>query len=138
MDVENRLFLKYKEYIMRNSLYMNNGNVYNDTPQQLSEFPTILFLEDNSSNGNKSTEYSEYIDNLQYRIEIYSKNITLNGKLVPRKIITNEIKHLTFEFLNNYGLDRESCTKGEYLDLNVDRTIIIATCSINSWDGKII
>lgn len=137
MDLESKLFKEYKKFIIKNSSYALEDYIYNDTPQKLTDFPTILFLENDNYKNNSSTERSEHTDSHQFKIEIYSKNKVVEGQTIARKIITNELKYLTFDFLNIFGLNRTACTKGEYLDLNVDRTIIMAECSTNSWDGKI-
>lgn len=137
MDIENKLFKLYKEYIVKNSVYA--PDVFNDIPQQLAKFPTITFIEtDNrdSITGN-SMDRNEYVDTYQYKIDIYSKNKVVGGKTIARKVITTELKNLTISFFRNYGFKRTSCNKGEYLDIEVDRTIIVTECDINSWNGKI-
>lgn len=137
MKIENKLFNLYNEYIKTYSQF--EPEIYNDTPQELSKFPTIIFVENNNkdSNINKTTNKIEYSNDLQYKIEIYSKNKTINNKLYARKTITDELKYLTFEFLSKCNISRTDCRKGEYLDLSVDRTIILGECNINSWNGKI-
>lgn len=137
MDIETQLFKLYKEYMINNSSYDLKDYIYNDTPQELINFPTILFLENDNSDSNMTVDKVEYVSNLQYKVELYTKNIVVGGNMTPRKIITNELKKITFDFLHKYNLNITSCTKGEYLDFNVDRTIIIAECNVSNWDGKI-
>lgn len=135
MNIEKKLFDEYKPYIQNNSKF--STKVSNDTPQELKSFPTILFLENNNKDGVTSTDRVEFINKLQYKIEIYTKNLTKDGKVYARKTITDELKYLTFNFLRNYNLKIVDTRKGEYLDLNVDRTIILAECSVNNWNGQI-
>lgn len=137
MDTENKIYRLYKEYILKNSKFA--PNIYNDTPQQLAKFPTITFIESDNrdSNDGNSVDKYEFVDTLQYKIDIYTKNQTVVNKLVARKAITSELKNLTIKFLKDYGFRRTSCNKAEYLDIDVDRTVIVAECNINSWNGKI-
>lgn len=137
MDTENGLFNLYKEFILQNSAY--KPLIFNDTPNQLAQFPTITFIEsDNrdSSDGN-SIDRNEFVDILQYKIDIYTKNQTNGNQLIARKIVTTELKDLTIKFLRKYGFRRTSCNKAEFLDINVDRTVIVAECELNNWNGKI-
>lgn len=137
MDRENKLFKLYKDFIIEKTKYA--PDIFNDIPQQLAKFPTITFIETDNrdSNYGNSVDRSEYIDTLQYTIDIYTKNQKVGKNLVARKIITNELKNLTIEFLRTYGFKRTSCNKAEYLDIEVDRTVIVAECDINSWNEKI-
>jgi hypothetical protein len=137
MDMENKIFKLYKEFIIKNSAY--SPEVFNDIPQQLAVFPTITFTESDNrdSDGFNSVDRTEFVDVVQYKIDIYTKNKTLGKKSVARKLITNELKQLTKSFLRAYGFRRTSCNKAEYLDLDVDRTVIVAECNVNSWNGKI-
>lgn len=135
MNTEEVLFKAYKQFILDNSIF--TPRVFNDTPQELKSFPTILFLENNNKDDITSTNRIEYVDKLQYKIEIYTKNKTIDGKTYARKTITDELKYLTFEFLRNHNLRRTDVRKAEYLDLNVDRNIVLAECSVNNWNGQI-
>ena len=137
MDRENKLFKLYKDFIIEKTKYA--PDIFNDIPQQLAKFPTITFIETDNrdSNYGNSVDRGEYIDTLQYTIDIYTKNQKVGKNLVARKIITNELKNLTIEFLRTYGFKRTSCNKAEYLDIEVDRTVIVAECDINSWNEKI-
>ena len=137
MDRENKLFKLYKDFIIKKTKYA--PDIFNDIPQQLAKFPTITFIETDNrdSNYGNSVDRSDYIDTLQYTIDIYTKNQKVGKNLVARKIITNELKNLTIEFLRTYGFKRTSCNKAEYLDIEVDRTVIVAECDINSWNEKI-
>lgn len=137
MDRENEIFILYKNYIQNKSQY--NPQVFNDTPQKLAKFPTITFIESDNrdSVNNNSTDRTEYVDELQFKVDIYTKNLTSNKNIIARKLITNELKNLTIDFFRKYGFRRTSCNKAEYLDIEVDRTVIVAECNINNWNGKI-
>lgn len=137
MDTENKLYNLYKEYVLSKSKYA--PDIFNDIPQQLAKFPTITFIESDNRDyiSGNSADRLEFVDTLQYKIDIYTKNQTKGNKLVARKIITSELKNITIQFLRDYGFIRTSCNKAEYLDLDVDRTVIVAECNINNWNGKI-
>lgn len=137
MDRENEIFMMYKKYIQEKSKY--KPEIFNDTPQKLAVFPTITFIESDNrdSVNNNSVDRVEYVDELQFKVDIYTKNQKSKPNMIARKIITNELKNLTIEFFRKYGFRRTSCNKAEYLDIEVDRTVIVAECSINNWNGKI-
>ena len=134
MNIENALYRQYDKYMIEKSQF--SPDTYNDVPQNFSKFPTITFVESDNVDETISTEFSEYTSHHIITINIYTTDKTLDKKY-PRKAITDELKYLTFDFLRLNGLRRTACTKGEYLDVNVDRTIIVAECSANSWNREI-
>lgn len=137
MNIENDLFLKYKEFILKNSIY--SPNIFPNVPQSLKDFPTIIFKEQNNIDDNryKSTNKQEFVNSLIYEIEIYTKNMVVDGELVSSKVIMDELKYLTFDFFNVYGFDRTLCEKAEYLDVTVDRLIILEKGLLSSWNKQL-
>lgn len=133
MDIENELLNEYKEYITKKSKY--SPLILPNTPQSFSTFPTIIFKEaDNIEDVNsKSTNYQEYANLLTYQIEIYSKN---KGAISSRTI-TKELEFLTYDFFRNVGFKRIASTKGEYIDITIDRYIMIFNAYQNSWNLKL-
>lgn len=137
MNIESNIFLKYKEYILKNSKYA--PKIFPNVPQSLKDFPTVIVKEQNNIDDNryKSTNRQEFVNSLTYQIEIYTKNMIIGGKQVNSKIIMDELKYLTMDFFNLLGFDRTLCEKAEYLDVTVDRLIILEKGLLTSWNKQL-
>lgn len=137
MDIEAELFLNFKEYMLKNSKY--SPYISSKAPQSLTKFPTIVMKEYSNIDNNdyKSTNRQEFVNVLSYRIEIYTKDQIANGTVTSSKVILNELKYLVMDFFNMYGFERTQCEYAEYLDVTVDRLIILERATINNWNKKI-
>ena len=102
-------------------------------------FPTIVFQENNNTDNLEGTtlDRTETVQNISYTIELYTKDMVIDGVQYSKKEITNELKYLIFDFFQYWGFIRTQCTKAEYLNYEVDRHVIIETCSLNNWNRKI-
>lgn len=140
MNIETTLLKEYKEFIKKNSIFKDVLKVLPDTPQSFSSFPTIIFKESDNSDSLevKTLNSIEYGDSLTYQIEFYAKNVKLGNTTYAGRTVINELKELTAKFFRNVGFERESSTRGEYIDISVLRHIQIYTASINNWNKKII
>ena len=137
MNIETPVFKKLKLYLQTNSKF--SPYVFNDVPKNLATFPTIVFQETNNRDNSQGVtlDRTETVDNITDTIEIYSKDMVINGVQYSKKEITNELKRLIFKFFQVYGFTRTEATQAEYLNYEVDRYIIIESCSLNSWNKKI-
>ena len=137
MNVETTIFKKYKQYMIDKSSF--KPNVFNKAPQSLSKFPTIVFKESNNTEDINYTtlDRSESVNAITDVINIYTKDMTLNGKRYASKEIMNELKYLTFDFFNAWGFTRTQAKDADYLNYEVDRYVIIETASVNNWNKKI-
>ena len=137
MNIETSIFKKLKLYLQENSKF--SPYVFNDVPKNLAVFPTIVFQESNNANYTQGTtlDRTETVDNITDTIEIYSKDMVINGVQYSKKEITNELKHLIFDFFRAWGFQRTQASKAEYLNYEVDRYVIIEVCNLNSWNRKI-
>lgn len=138
MEIENELFKEYKDFINNHIDY--ECKILPKIPQSLSSFPTIIFKETNNSDYSigKTTESLEYMNQLMYTVEIYTKDTLIGNKIINSRAIMFTLKQLTFEFFRNAGFRRMSCNRGEYPDFTVDRLIIVEQGKINNWNKKII
>lgn len=137
MNIETTVFLKLKQYLIDKSKF--SPNVFNATPKNLAVFPTITFKETNNAQNINGTTLDriETVNTITDTIEIYAKDMVINGNTYSKKEITNELKYLIFDFFQMWGFTRLSCNEAEYLNYEVDRTIIVETCNLNSWNRKI-
>lgn len=137
MNIETPIFKKLKLYLQENSRF--SPNVFNDTPKNLVVFPTITFKESNNIQNLQATtlDRTETVDNITDTIEIYAKDMIISGVTYTKKQIINELKYLIFDFFQAWGFTRTQATEAEYLNYEVDRYIIIETCSLNNWNRKI-
>lgn len=138
MEIENELLLEYIDFIKNNVSY--SVKILPKTPQSLASFPTIIFKESNntSSDTNEALNGLEYVDNLTYTVDIYTKDIQVNNAIVNSRQVMQQLKQLTFNFFRDCGFSRTSCDRGEYADFTVDRLVIIVQGKLNNWNKKII
>lgn len=137
MNIETPIFKKLKAYLTNKSNF--SPYVFNDIPKNLAVFPTITFEESvNTQNlGATTLDRTETVNNITYTIEIYTKDMVINGQEYSKKEITNELKYLIFDFFQAWGFIRTQSTKAEYLNYEVDRYIIEESGSLNNWNRKI-
>ena len=148
MDIESEIVREYKEYMYDNSIFGDileeKKTILPDTPQSFSKFPTIVIKEVNSTNYSrgKTLDRTEFIDNLVYQVEVYTKDVTtkINGvtKTYAARTVINELKDKTFDFFNQIGFNRITATRGEYIDINVNRYIMVFDAKLNNWNMKIL
>ena len=139
MNIEVDLLKEYNAFMKKNSVFAEKLQILPDTPQSFSKFPTIIFKEqDNTDNLSLLTlNRLEFGDNLTYQVDIYTKNITINGTEYNSIVIINELKNLTAKFFKYCGFQREGSTRGEYTDINVKRQTMLFSGSLSSWNKNI-
>ena len=137
MNIETTIFKKYKQYLKDNSKFA--PNVFNKAPKNLSVFPTIVLKEINNTEDSNYTslDRKEFVNEITSTIDIYTKDMIIDGVKYPSKEIMNELKYLTFDFFQAWGFTRTQCSEADYLNLEVDRLVIIETCKLNNWNRKI-
>lgn len=137
MNIETTIFKKYKQYLKDNSKFA--PNVFNKAPKNLSVFPTIVLKETNNIEDSNYTslDRKEFVNEITSTIDIYTKDLIIDGVKYPSKEIMNELKYLTFDFFQAWGFTRTQCSEADYLNLEVDRLVIIETCKLNNWNRKI-
>lgn len=137
MNIETPIFKKYKKYLQDKSRF--SPNVFNKAPKSLSVFPTIVLKESNNTEDSNYTtlDRTEFVEAITDTINIYTKDMVIDGVKYPSKEIMNELKYLTFEFFQAWGFTRTQCSDADYLNKEVDRLVIIETCNLNNWNRKI-
>lgn len=137
MNVESMIFRFYKQYLKDKSKF--SPNVFNRTPKNLSVFPTIVLKETNNAEDSNYTtlDRNEFVNEITSTIEIYTKDLVIDGVKYPSKEIMNELKYLTFDFFHAWGFTRTQSSEADYLNYEVDRLVIVETCKLNSWNKKI-
>ena len=137
MNIETTIFKKYKQYLKDNSKFA--PNLFNKAPKNLSVFPTIVLKETNNIEDSNYTslDRKEFVNEITSNIDIYTKDMIIDGVKYPSKEIMNELKYLTFDFFQAWGFTRTQCSEADYLNLEIDRLVIIETCKLNNWNRKI-
>ena len=137
MNIETTIFKKYKQYLKDNSKFA--PNLFNKAPKNLSIFPTIVLKETNNIEDSNYTslDRKEFVNEITSTIDIYTKDMIIDGIKYPSKEIMNELKYLTFDFFQAWGFTRTQCSEADYLNLEIDRLVIIETCKLNNWNRKI-
>lgn len=136
-DLESKLFIKFKEYMQNKSKF--NPYVFNDTPKALTNFPTILMYENSNTDDVTyiSLDRNEIVSDLRFVIDIYVKDMIVDGQKYTSKQIVKELKYLVFDFFEYYGFIRTEATKTDYTNYEVSRYIITETVKQNSWNNKL-
>lgn len=137
MNIETPIFKKLKKYLQDKSKF--SPNIFNATPKNLAVFPTITFKETNNTQniGATTLDRTETVNDITYTIEIYAKDDVFNGVQYTKKEIINELKYLIFDYFQALGFTRTQASDAEYLNYEIDRYVIIETCSLNNWNRKI-
>lgn len=140
MNIEKDLRKLYYDFIMDNSRFSSLLLIVPKSPQSFTKFPTIVFKENNNVDiiGGKSLNRQEYVDRMSYIVEIYSKDVILDGVKIVSSYVVEELKNLTHKFFNDIGFIRTSSAPSEYVDLSIDRHICTFEGKINNWNGKLI
>lgn len=137
INVETPIFKKYKQFMKDKSQF--SPQVFNKNPKSLSVFPTIVLKEINNTEDSNYTslDRQEFVNAITDEINIYTKDMVIDEKKYSSKEIMNELKYLTFEFFRIWGFTRTQCSEADYVNLDVDRFIIVETCNLNNWNRKI-
>lgn len=140
MNVEVDLLKEYNAFMKKNSMFADKLQIFPDTPQSFSKFPTIIFKEtdDRDNLSMYSLNRLEYGDRVTYQVDIYTKNVIINRTEYNSRIVINELKDLTKKFFRYYGFQREASARGEFNDINTKRQVMLFSNSISSWKGQLI
>ena len=86
----------------------------------------------------KSLNNIEYVDDISIQVEIYSKDITYNGKKISSLAIISDLKPIIHKFFRELGFERTISQPSEYIDITIDRYIFLFNAKISSWSNYII
>lgn len=136
MDIYDELYSDYKSYIESNSKF--SPTICKKTPQTIAKFPTIKLRESININDKNTFNNIEVVDQLAFKIDIYTKDKVVDDTMYASESIMKELKYLTFTFFNALGMTRIACDDAPYVDINVDRISIVYKCKINNWNKNII
>lgn len=137
--IEDELFKEYKAYMLAKSTFASSLGIFNATPKQIANFPTIIMRQSNESDyiQGKTTDRLEFVSRLNYRVSIYVKPTIINGtKYQPRQII-NELRKYTSDFFRNIGLDKDSDRPVDNIDLSISRQEMMFSGRLASWNNSL-
>lgn len=137
--IETELFLEYKEFMLRKSLFKDSMLIVPHTPQSLAKFPTIVMSEINNSDNplGKTTDRIESVSKLSYRVSVYVKPVTVNGVKYQENQVMEDIKKLTYDFFNQCGFNRNSSRRTDNVDKSILRQEMIFTGNLASWNNSL-
>lgn len=140
MDIETQVVKEYKEFITNNSKFGEKCQVLPSTPQSFSKFPTIVIRERNNKTNVRGTTLDriEYVDDLVYQVDIYTKDMQQGNTKYSARTILNELKDLTFDFIRKSGFNRDSGTRIELIDTSIQRYTIVFSGKIRNWNLNLI
>ena len=136
-DIEQVLFNKFKKYLLDNSKF--NPQVFTKAPKTLADFPTVIFKETTNVEDTryKTLDRSQYVNQITDTIEIYTKDVVIDGVRYASKTVMSELKYLVFDFFEAIGATRVTCEPVEYSDYQVDRLLIVERYRQNNWNKMI-
>ena len=140
-DIDVILREKLLRYIKNKSKYAYIiDKIFSKTPQSFSIFPTIILKEvNNIDNGiGKSLNNIEYVDRISYQVEIYSKDIVVKNKKISSLAIIKDLKYLIHDFFRELNFEREISQPTEYIDISIDKYVLLFSANIQSWNNYII
>lgn len=138
-ELDDKLFSEYKNYMLERSFFKDVLKIYPNTPDAEVQFPTIIMRELNNSDYSrgKTTDRTEYVDSLTYRVSVYIKPIIIGQTKYTSKEIMNEIKKLTHNFFRNTGFERTSDRRVDNIDISVLRREMTFTAKVASWNNSL-
>lgn len=139
-DIEDYIFTNFEKYMLEHSKYIPNDkkrHIYNKAPKELAQFPTIVIKENNNIELSSTLDRSQFIDQIPFIIEIYTKDMVINGTRVASKVVMSELKYLVFDFFRQRDFERTGCNEAETSDYQIDRLIITVRCTQKSWNRSI-
>lgn len=137
---ETDLLKEYKEYMSQKSTFKDVLKIVPTTPQNFIVFPVIVFRERNNVDDTNyySLERSEYVENLLYQVDIYSKNVVLENKeKYQARDVVNELRVLTSNFFREVGFIRTGDTPNDTLVAEVKRRTMTFEAQLTSWNKQI-
>lgn len=137
IDIENAIYNKYKAY-MSNSRF--NPKVFNKSPKQLKDFPTIIFKETSNRENTryKTLDFSQTVNQITFTVEVYTQDLVIENVKFASKIVMNELKRMSFDFFQYCGFERTSCEYVDYYNTDIDRLIMTVRTNQASWNLQVV
>lgn len=140
MSIENDLIECFVEFMKEKSRFGNIIQFVKKVPLNMATFPTICIKESNNSDylGGMTLNRTEAVARLTYQIDIYTQDIVFGNHKYMSSEVQEELKELVFFFFNQVGFTRISCTRGEVVTYDIDRTICLFEGKLGNWNKKIL
>lgn len=139
MIIETDLLKEFKKYMSEKSTFKDVLKIVPTTPRNFTVFPLIVFRErSNTDNLNgKSLNNMEYVDEVLYQVDIYSKDVVVNDKKYISRDVINELRILTADFFRQVGFIRTVDTPNDTLSIELKRRTMTFEGKISSWNMDI-
>lgn len=137
LDYYNELFDEYYNYMKANLEF--EVEIEKKSPPNVAKFPTIILKEVQNNNMQRgtSTNYQESADRVGYQIDIYTKDMVVDGVQYPSLKVQDTIKYLTFNFFIHRGFERTNMDNWENMNIVYDRLTLIFNGILQSWNKQI-
>lgn len=132
MDIKifDDVFNGLEKYLQEKSVY--NPNLYEDV--FFTEYPSVVLRETNNIDGseiNRKLGLEEQAI-LTYEIDIFTKDIGVDGKKVNRQTIARELQSIVDQYLGKgLGMKRTYCSPTPNIDKSVHRVLMRYTIKYN-------
>lgn len=141
MDADEKfeeIYQAYRKYMLENSKY--SPEITKKNLETASKFPTVTFtMSNNTATDNCTIDYIEQYEEFYFTINIYTKDKTVDNKVVASQIINNELSKLTNEYLGQkLHMKKTLNSPTPNLDTSILRRTMRYQCMIGSAMGDII
>ena len=140
MNIENDLIELFVSFIREKSQFGDIIQFVKKVPLNMATFPTIVIKESNNSDylNGMTLNRMEAVARITYQIDVYTKDIIYENHKYMSSEVQEELKDLIFFFFNQIGFTRISCTRGEVISYEIDRTICLFEGKLGNWNKKIL
>ena len=136
LDFYDKIFNILKTFLTEESQY--NPIVTKMELRQFDKFPLVVVTEEDNAYLTGTTRFEETKSRLEYEINIYSTDKTVEGKMVSKQEIARELSGLVDNVMGyNLKMRRRSCRPTPNLDKNIYRITMRYRTNANDNTGKL-
>ena len=138
MNVYDKIFQEYKEYIENNSRFV--PRIVKAYTSKSTDFPLIsCILSNNVDTDYCTNDMIEKYEEYYFTIDIYTKDKTIDGEKVSSQLISDELSNLTMKFFGEKKRMKKTLNQPiPNLDTSILRKTIRYQCLIGNVRENII
>ena len=136
LEVYNKIFNILKQFLADESQY--NPIVSKQELRQSDRFPLVVITEEDNAYLTGTTRFEETKSRVEYEINVYATDKSINNKMVSRQEIARELVGLIDNVMGyNLKMIRRSCRPTPKLDKNIYRITLRYKGNVNDNTGKL-
>lgn len=136
LEIYDKIFQILKKFLQEESAY--NPLVSKMPQKQSDKFPLVVITEEDNSYFSGTTRFEETRSKVDYEINIYTRDVAIDGKKISKLEVAKELKELVDNVMNcNLKMRRRSCRPTPNLDKDIYRITMRYSATVNDNTGKI-